>query len=235
MKRIRDLLHLDETQKLRLGGAAVGLLLLGAILIPLAFRTLPEEPEETESPQENGGAAAVFAEYWNMGQEDSGITVEKPTPSEKTVKFCEAQMRTLTDLCIDDRALDDPTPTGSEYTVLRSPDGTEVPLCRMWLEARGDWQNWLDVCFDAATGELYYLYLSRECLTNQKKYPLNSSVSAEEIADRLAQAYDWTLRFIGGDREKSAIAVLDRDGETVCFQIDCKNFDTLTDIKICCK
>ena len=232
MKKARKL-FLDERYKLLLTCAAAVVLLLTALLLPLAFRGT----EEVETP---GLASAeekrrLFADYWLLGPVEPGITVTKEeNPSPGTVRACEAVMERLVAECIDDRQLAYDAPNGSEYTRLSDDSDTQVQLCRMWLEARGDWQNWLDVCFDAESGELYYLYLSRECLSNRNKYGALSGLSARDIADSLAEEYDWTLRWLEEGKE-SAAALFTTGLGTACYQIDCRSYDMLIDVKLCCR
>ena len=177
----------------------------------------------------------MFADYWTLGAEASGFTVTKPDPVPRKMKeTCETVMRTLIARSIDDRALEDLSPTGSEYTVVSDGAGREIQVCRMWLEKRGDWQNWMDVCFDAETGELYYYYLSRECLTNRKLYE-RSDVDAETIADSLAEDYGWVLRYLAEEADGAAAAVYSGDGGTLCYAISCRVYDALVDIKVSCR
>ena len=232
MKKVRKLFQ-DERYKLLLTCAAAAALLLTALLLPLAFRSTeePETPGLTSAEEKR----RLFADYWLLGPEEPGITVTKEdTPSQGTVRACEAVMERLVAECIDDRQLDYEAPDGSEYTRISDDGGVRVQLCRMWLEARGDWQNWLDVCFDAESGEIYYLYLSRECLSNRSRYGPLSGLNARDIADSLAEEYGWTLRWLEEGKE-SAAALFTTGLGTACYQIDCRSYDMLLDVKLCCR
>lgn len=239
MKKIRDALPMNDRMKLLLSVCAVGLALLAAVLIPLAFRAdaaadpvqAPADTEETK--------AALFAEYWNGGSGAADILAEKPeTLSDAQTAVCESVIQMLIARCINDQALEHPEVTGREYTVLHGESGTEVRLCRMWMEAKGDWQNWLDVCFDCETGVVYYLYLSRECLSNMLLYQgEESDVSgAEDVARLLGEQYGWMLRYSGIGNGGAATAVYSTpDGGTLCYEIGCRLYAALVDIKLCCK
>ena len=236
MKKLRDFLQMDDRLRLIVSAATVGVVLIAAMLVPLAFRMNEAGPEQNTG-NTPASRAAVFAAYWNDAPGGENIRVEKPGDvPEKQTEFCETVMQTLTARCISDQGLNITEPTGREYTVLHDESGTELPICRMWLEAKGDWQNWLDVCFDSSTGELYYLYLSRECLTNGQKYVSDGEpVDAAYIADTLAREYGWTLRSLSGGESGSATAVFSSEDGTLCYQIDCKIYSTLVDIRLCCR
>jgi hypothetical protein len=234
LKKIRDLFPLNDRTKLLVSICAAGAVLLAAMLLPLAFRsrvgTAPEEPGAERD------RFALFADYWLRGPEESALGVSHPDKlREGTKTACEERMRMLVERCAEDHALNYTGPTGSEYTVIRDESGTQILLCRMWLEARGDWQNWLDVCFDAESGEIYYLYLSRECLTNRQDYQTAAPPDPAGIAEQLAEGYGWKLRWLDQSDSGSSAAVYETESGTVCYQIDCKTFDTLIDIKLCCR
>ena len=237
MKKLLERLRADgERSKLLFSVIGVVLAVIAAMLLPLAFRSegagAPDAAEMTLEER-----TRMFSDYWNRGAEAAGLTVTKPDPVPRKMKeTCETVMRTLIARSIDDRGLDDLTPTGSEYTVVSDGGGREVHICRMWLEKRGDWQNWLDVCFDADTGELYYYYLSRECLTNRKLYQTEEIPDAKLIAEKLAEDNGWTLRYLAdGADGAAAAAVYSSPGGTLCYEISCRWYDALVDIKLCCQ
>ena len=236
MKKLLERLRADgERSKLLFSVIGVVLAVIAAMLLPLAFRSegagAPDAAEMTLEER-----TRMFSDYWNRGAEAAGLTVTKPDPVPRKMKeTCETVMRTLIARSIDDRGLDDLTPTGSEYTVVSDGGGREVHICRMWLEKRGDWQNWLDVCFDADTGELYYYYLSRECLTNRKLYQTEEIPDAKLIAEKLAEDNGWTLRYLADEADGAAAAVYSSPGGTLCYEISCRWYDALVDIKLCCQ
>ena len=231
-------------ERLRAGGertqllfsvAGVALVLLAAMLLPLAFRG-EQGAEASEAEMTLEERAQMFALYWNQGAEASGLTVTKPDPVPNRMKeTCETVMHTLIARSIDDQGLEDLTPTGSEYTAVSDGKGREMHVCRMWLEKRGDWQNWMDVCFDAETGELYYYYLSRECLTNRRLYRREDVPDAKRLAEKLAEDKGWTLRYLTEGADGAAAAVYSTPGGTVCFEISCRWYDALVDVKLCCR
>lgn len=232
MKKPRKL-RFDDRTKLLLSCAAAAVLLIIAMLLPLAFRGAADPVAPAVASAE--AKRQLFAGYWLLGPADLGITVTKEeTPSRDTVRTCEAMMQGLVEQCIDDRQFAYEAPDGSEYTVISDESGAQARLCRMWLEAQGDWQNWLDVCFDAESGEIYYLYLSRECLTNQKKYGSRAGLDVWDVAYSMAETYGWTLRWLDEGTE-SAAALFTTDSGDACYQIDCRSYDTLIDVKLCCR
>ncbi len=235
MKKLLERLAADsDRMKLFMSLGAVALIVIAAMLLPLAFRTSPGDPDVPAalSLEER---TQMFADYWTQGAEAGGFTVEKPDPVPRKMKeTCETVMRTVIARSIDDQNLSDTAPTGTEYTVVSDGDGRELHLCRMWLEKRGDWQNWLDVCMDAETGEVYYYYLSRECLTNRKNYPAPEQTDAEQIAAQIATESGWTLRYLA-DEDGAAAAFYSTPGGTVCYAISCRVYDALIDVKLACR
>ena len=236
MKKLLERLKLNNDRtKLFVGLGATLLVLIAAMLLPLAFRTAPGGTD-APAPMTLEGRALMFARYWTPGDAESGFTVEKPDPVPKKLRdTCETVMRTLIARSIDDQGLEDFTPTGTEYTYISDADGREIHVCRMWLERRGDWQNWLDVCIDADTGALYYYYLSRECLTNRKNYARPEQTDASQIAELLATENGWTLRYLSDEPDGGAAAVYSTPGGTLCYAISCRVYDALVDIRLSCR
>ena len=237
MKKLLERLHAGgEGAKLLISLCAMALIVIAAMLLPLAFRSAPagESPADGMTLEERSG---MFADYWTRGAEAGGYTVTRPDPvPRKTKETCETVMRTIIARSINDQGLSDLTPTGSEYTVVTDGAGREMRLCRMWLEKRGDWQNWLDVCFDADTGELYYYYVSRECLTNRQLYQQEGETpDAESLAEALAADYGWTLRYLAAESDGTATALYSSAGGTLCYGISCRVYDVLIDIKLSCR
>ncbi|MBR1659937.1 MAG: hypothetical protein IJ705_06430 [Oscillospiraceae bacterium] len=217
-----------------LAGSCAALLLV-ALLLPLAFRRAPEPAPagENEDPDQ-AAKAAVFVDYWYDGGDP--VTIEKlDHPASRTVSFCQKRMDALVGRYINDLSLGETQAQGSEYTVV-TQGKTELRLCRMWLQVQGDWQNWMDVCMDAETGDLYYLYVSRECLTNRSLYtvPAAEKPTVEHLADWLASAWNSRLRHIQRDEMGKGTAVLSTEDGTLAFEISCITYDALVDIKISC-
>lgn len=232
MKRLRELFGSGDRARLLVCIIAAGLGLAAAMLLPLAFRSVPA-PEEPEAAA--GDKRQMFADYWLLGEDADGISVTRlEEPSAEDARRCSETMAALAARCINDQALETLTPSGSEYTLLRDRAGTPLRLCRMWLEARGDWQNWLDVCFDMDSGEVYYFYLSRECLANRAKYPSGGTLSASYIAATLEEDNGWTLRWLT-DGSEGSTALFSTDSGSACYQIDCRAYDALIDVKLCCR
>lgn len=237
MKKIREMLPIDERMKLILSASAVGLVLIAAMLIPLAFRTSGTSADR-DTARLTEQKAALFAEYWDgMTDTENVRAIKQEEIPLRQKEQCSKTAAALLSKCIRDLTLEEPPePTGVEYTDLIGTDGTEVKLCRVWLEARGDWQNWLDACFDRETGELYYLYLSRECVSNPQAYEteLAQAMTANTVAEALCDAYGWTLRFLSAEEGDSGTAVFCTESGLLCCQISCRTYDMLIDVKFCC-
>jgi len=232
MNRPNKLLPFSERTGLVIAASVTGALLLLAILLPLAFRRMPaptEDPTGFTAEQR----ARLFADWWAGDAEASKPRSEKlSAPGEDTVERCEARMRELVKLWVPDQGLEETAPSGSDYTLV-SGGGGAIRVCRMWLEIQGDWQNWLDVCFDADTGEIYYLYVSRSCLYNAERYSGDEPLSDRLVAERLAAELDGTLRRVepttGG-----TLALVSVEGGTVLYSLSCVSYDRLIDVKAQC-
>lgn len=233
MKKMRIKLQWNERTKMLLAAALSGAALLLAIFLPLAFFSpVKDDAPDTGAEQK----AELFAQYWYAAEEESGVYSEKvAVPKQEMLTRCEETMRDIVSQWIYDAGIEYAAPSGSEYTRVQNETG-EMTLCRMWLEEQGDWRNWLDVCFDAESGTLYYFYLSRECLRNQKIYGDNSGLTTELVAQRLAEFLHGNIRYFSAPDEAGACAaVISTPGGTICYSINCKAYDRLIDIKINCE
>lgn len=224
---------MTDKLKLIIAASAAAMLVLLAMLIPLAFRG---SGESLEQAADLGRRAALFAEYWNSSGEVSWKKIEEPTKAQERVGS--ELMEELVQSYVPDKRLVDTAPGGREY--VRVTDGTlSMELCRMWMSAQGDWQNWLDVCFDLDTGDIYYLYLSSECLFNGNEY-LSSpegGLDAQMVAELAAERLGYELRYLvwSGETADTATAVYMSEGSSVCVEISCIYYEaTLVDVKLCC-
>lgn len=228
MKKLTNSLQLTERTKLIVSVAAAAALLLAAMLVPLAFRT--ETAAEPETGETHG--AALVQRY--LAGETDGLSVQRlDAPDAALTAGCETRMHTFAARCIDDREVDLNGPYSSEYTVI-SDGETTLRVCRMWIELRGDWQNWLDVLFDADTGELYHLYLSRERLSHAERYPATESSrpTARYTAETLTAELGGTLRSLRETGDNRVFAVIDALQGTAFFDISCVSYDSLIDLTI---
>ena len=226
-------LRWSERERLIAAGGVCGLMLIVAALLPLSVSTGEAPAAEQSGAARIEESAALFVSYWY--HDAAGITVEHPeTLESKTAAFCNARSEELIARCIDDTALTDRTPTGSDYIELRG-ENSVLRLYRVWLQAKGDWQNWLDVCFDADSGAVYYLYLSRECLSNFSQYRNAPRHTMPEIAALLAEDRGGTVRYIvPGEGENDGTAALALDGGTVFYALRDAVYDTLIDVRVNC-
>ncbi|MGN1001579.1 MAG: hypothetical protein ACI4PC_02310 [Oscillospiraceae bacterium] len=222
---------MSDKLKLIVAGSATAVLLLLAMLVPLAFRN----GEETAAPGTLGERASLFAAYWDGSDEVNWKKIEKPSKQQE--KAGAQLLETLVEEIVPDKRLTEAAPGGREY-VRVSNDLLSMDLCRMWMSAQGDWQNWLDLYFDLDTGDIYYLYLSSECLFNGNDYlDEPAAFDAENVADRIGEWIGYDLRYLvwSGDPTDTATAVYMAGGSSVCVDISCTYYRaTLIDVKIRC-
>ena len=233
MKKFLSEMKWNDRTKLALAALATGAVLLFSMLFPLAFRSR-ETAEPDAVPASLEERAALFAAYW--GEKGSGTgpaaeTLELPDTDMTT--SCGAVMQQLCGRVLFDRALTDTGPDGSEF--LRISDGTaEMTVCHMWLERSGDWQNWLDVYFDAETAEIYYLYLSCGILADPASYTGVSDLNGDRVAALLTEQLGAALRFAAPEEGGAHTAVLSTAKGSICYRIECVAYDSLVDVKINC-
>ena len=180
----------------------------------------------------------MFCAYWI---EPDGSRVNLDTEgklSDAMQAKCEARMKTLLSRCSFDHNSGAPKKDGSEYFAVRSNSG-QVNVCRKWVEWQGDWRNWLDVCFDADSGELYYFYLSSECLSDFSAYRglLPAQFGPAYVAEVLGDELGYELLYLDvpeGD-PNSIIASYACGGSALRLNISCMYHESmLLDVKISC-
>jgi len=231
LKKLNELLFRDDRRRLLFSSAVVGGLLILAALLPLCFRTeaAPETPEADPAAR-----MALFRDYWQQTEDDRiGEKTESFGP--ETDDFCLTQMEALIRDCIDDPGLEHPAPTGRELVRLQGADGTGLSLCRMWLEAAGDWKNWMDVCFDADSGAIYYFYLSRERLIRSEQDGDAQDLTAETVAEKLAAHQGWSLYRLTETADGAWDAVFGTGTGAACYRITVKAYDNLIDVMLACE
>ena len=214
---------------------AAAVVFLLAALLPLAFRTGSVETQSEECGP--GDRAAIFSAFWNDG--GRGCTVRSiPGPEKKDIDACTQRMSEIVDGCIIDTQRAAANSAGSEYVSVTNDMGT-IRTCRMWMESQGDWNNWIDVCFDMDTGEVYYLYVSSKCIGNGEIYidalpeGFNTQTAAELIAD------EWGCELVkvvwSGKTGDTATAVFLNGGSAVCIELTCTYYQSsLLYVKLCC-
>ncbi|MCM1148958.1 MAG: hypothetical protein NC319_02570 [Butyricicoccus sp.] len=216
------------------GGVTAAVFVVSA-LVPLLFRG-----GETAGPESTGlsagDRAGIFAAYWN-GVGEGFQVGQIGEPKNDELERCSARMDEISLMCLVDRSSGDVRSEGSEYVSV-SRGEEEIRLCRMWLEVQGDWRSWLDVCFDMDTGDVYYFYLSADCLTNPGKYLtlIPDGMDADRIAAHLSQERGYELLHLSRDGADEAVtAIYNAEGSAVCMSISCVCYTpALIDVKICC-
>lgn len=213
-------------------GAGTALVFVVALLLPLAFRGGSGAGAASLNA---GERAAIFAGYWNSGE---GTAQELGSPGRKVVKYCAGRMEAIVAACSVDKRTAEAEAEGSEYLLVSSAQGG-IRVCRKWLKYQGDWSNWLDVCFDMDTGEIYYLYVSSQCVASPDLYAdvfpggLNASVAAKKAADFMGcdlLHLDWD-----GSAADPASAIFASDGSAVRMEISCIYYEsTIIDVRMTC-
>lgn len=224
---------MNERMKLIIYGAVAAFFFLAALLVPLAFR----DGVKGETPTAVGERVALFADYWEGEHDD--IEVESVgSPSKKTQEFCTKRIEALMAECTFDKAAPNMQSEGREYLTVTQQE-LELHICRVWRQFQGDWRNWIDICFDMDTGEIYYLYLSSECLKNQSEYVMSmpAALDTAYVVERIGANDGFELLDAkwSGEAGEAAEAIYSANGSALKMRISCIYYEsTLIDIKIVC-
>lgn len=226
---------MNDRMKMIIYGGVTAAVFVVCALVPLLFRGEEGRPKDTELSV--GERAEIFGDYWN----DAGVDCRVSTinnPDRNALELCSARMEQISSLCLVDKSSGQVRSEGSEYISV-SKGENEIRLCRMWLEVQSDWRSWLDVCFDMDNGDVYYFYLSAECVSDPGKYSslLPDGMDAQSIAGHIAWQRGYKLVDVNMDVDDSGsvIAIYTGEDSIVCMRISCICYKSaLIDVKVCC-
>lgn len=228
---------MNDRMKLIIYGGVTAAVFVVSALLPLLFRS-GEAARPRDRGLSVGDRAEIFDAYWNGVGEDCQVKLISD-PEKGALELCSARMEQISLLCLADKESGEVKSEGSEYiSVSRGED--EIRLCRMWIELQSDWRSWLDLCFDMDNGDVYYFYLSAECLSNPGKYSelIPDGMDAASIAEHLARQRGYELLHLNWentDSAETATAIYTSEGSAVCMSISCFYYKSaLIDVKICC-
>jgi len=175
--------------------AAAGFLLLCALL-PLAFsgeEKPPDGPGNTDVSQttpavptytltELDDRIRLFDTYFD-GDAGSIIKTELKAgdiESTETAAQCQDVLEKLIAVLSIDEAEEYINASGTNYyTLADSRTGASIRVAEGFRDWYGDWKNWLRICIDMDTFDIYYVYLSSNCLYNFDSY---AYIDAQAIA-----------------------------------------------------
>ena len=226
---------MNDRMKLIIYGGVTTAVFVVCALVPLLFRG--GEARQRDTGLSAGERAEIFADYWNDGGVDCQVSAIND-PNRRALELCAERMEQISSLCLVDKSSGQLKSEGSEYiSVVRGEQ--EIRLCRMWLEVQSDWRSWLDVCFDMDNGDVYYFYLSAECVSNPDKYSvlIPDGMDAESIAAHLARQRGYGLVDLNMDADGSGpvTAIYASEGSIIYMSISCVCYKAaLIDVKLCC-
>ncbi len=228
LKKARD--TLSEKTKLLIYVLVAGAVFLTSCFMPLAFRGDGlADPSFT-----TGERAAMFVKY---NAKDSSIRYKVINDPEKDqLKFCEERFNEIAGSCILDTASRKMLTEGQTFIYLTDGDKS-MTLCRMWLQDKGDWTNWIEIYMDAESGFIYYLYVSSTCVSNNDSYAsaIEEELNAKILASLLAKESGYDLKVVNwsGKTEDSATAYTSLDGSALVWEIYCSYYPSaILDVKI---
>ena len=226
-------IDLSESSRALIACAAAAVIFVVSALMPLAFRG---RVTASEAPLPINVRGRIFSRYWT---ETGDVKAEPLTEVPEELRLrCEAEVAALKSECITDKGSVTVDSEGCSYYTLTGEQGS-MNICRAWLQSQGDWRNWLDMCFDADTGVIYYLYVSNKCLTNFSEYkgmfdPFPDVTGVAEKAEKDSGfelvRLDWS-----GDMAESGHAVFSCPDGALSLEIGCIYYESsLFDMKLCC-
>ncbi len=228
LKRFRD--SFSEKSKMLIYVSTAIIVLVISCLLPLAFR----DGNITDGVFDTGDRAAMFAKYVNNDKSIRYKADDKPEKAE--LKYCESIFDELASYCILDSNSRKTVTEGYQFINL-SDNENNMRLCRMWLQDKGDWTNWMEVYIDVDTGFVYYLYISSVCLDNADKYysAIESELNAKSLASLIAKETGYDLKIVNwsGKAEDTATAYTAMDGDALIWNIYCSYYaSSMLDVKI---
>jgi len=188
--------------------AAAGFLLLCALL-PLAFsgeEKPPDGPGNTDmsqttpavptyTPTELDDRVRLFDTYFDGGAGSIIRTDLKAGEIEpaKTIVNCQDELEKLISILTLDEAEETSVNTSgiNYYTLVDSRSGASIRVAEGFRDWYGDWKNWLRICIDMDTLDVYYVYLSSNCLYNFDRY--SYAIDADAIAWGFGENMGWEL------------------------------------------
>lgn len=226
---------MNDRMKLILYGGVTAAVFVVCALVPLLFRGGEAAGGQSDGLSA-GDRAGLFAAYWNgVGEDWQASSIGEPEDDE--LERCLARMEEISRLCLVERGSGEVKAEGSGYFSV-SRGGEEIRLCRMWLEVQDGWRSWLDVCFDMDSGDVYYFYLSADCLTDPGKYLtlIPNGMDADSIAAHLSRERGYELLHLSRDEADEVVtAIYNAEGSAVCVSISCVCYKSaFIDVKICC-
>ena len=220
------------------------LVLLLAMWVPSLFA-----PNVKDEPLTNAERVSMFCDYFN--KRDPGMQVSEQSVPVSSLSSYLGNSVTILDTMIEpmiSALLLEPgsAADGNRRAILceiTDDYGRASRVLRLFSEWEIDWHNWLDLCIDIDTGELYYMYISSRCLNNRENYTADRidrpSTPAEAVTlwstftGQQSVSLDWS-----GTIGDTAFAVFSSDSEQIEYVVDCKFypytpglFDGLFDFK----
>lgn len=111
-----------------------------------------------------------------------------------------------------------------DLVVIRDDQGKSFRILRFLLGWDTDWKNWIQVVFDADTGEIYFFYSSALCNKNHADYEnLILPVDPVQVAEALKPClgFDKYSIYWNGDIEEFAEITFENNSERVIYSIKC--------------
>ena len=180
--------------------AALVFLLFCAVL-PLFFRNTAEP----SPPLPDGSTApATFplteledkAELYLKYNGDTSGTAVKKTPlsfedGSDFVQPCNELLENLFSYFVIDEAEYSVGEEGFNYFSLTDSTGATIRVAERYKRWYGDWENWLRIAVDVDSLDIYYVYISCNCLENFEKYM--DPVYIQDIAEAFGDITDMEI------------------------------------------
>lgn len=196
--------------------------LLLCALLPLAFRNTDgtASPDALYSPgpdiffpSQLSDRLVLYRKFRGSGA-GGGVSVTTTTYSADMVP-CIELLDKIFPLFIIDELESSVESEGVNFYYVTDETGATIRLAERYKSWYGDWKNWLVIVADIDTLDVYYVYLSSECLSGFDKY---GQASPEELAAAFADVMEMELlSFV--DTDKGWETVLTSNGRNLCYSI----------------
>lgn len=214
---------MSRKRKLIIFSALTLAILVLAALIPVHFLN-NDAVEKSDKQLRVSQRADLFDLYWREasgGYDFSALDLDNEAEL--------SQSRQKIDGLLADMVMDEAkgivSSEGNEFFELTDHEGKTMRIWHSWSEWSGEWKNWFDVYIDIDSLDIYYLYLSSECLVKPRSYvpepfPYSDAMNAaghwQSVCGYELIGVSWS-----GEPTETAASIYLFDNDAIHYGINC--------------